>query len=421
MGAASSTESSESNYRARADTSLVLPADNVHSSVQAIYTSQGTPSNSISTSSSATVSPASSSSHQMLSSIEVEAKFNSTYEFLQFLGRGSSAEVYLIRHRGTAESYACKIVKKGTAINDQRTMATEVAIMKKIQNENLLTMYELYETSDTIWMVLELAQGDLVHSLANLRNYNEVSISKLFRQILVAVKYLHGKGIVHRDLKLDNLLYTSLLVDENAQASENPLSMEDVQVKIADFGLSALTNIKREPDAKKSLKYKQIRNLKEMWGTVEYFAPEVYNRAYGFQADIWALGCILYELLTGEIAFPYREVKPPMFERLINGLEKPKRSFEIKAGWKELSPEVQSLIKGMLKLNPAKRFDIDECLQHPWISGVSHTSRHKMELASTKKMMRDRSQRRLRRHEALLKDIEVEKRRNQALAKLNIG
>lgn len=77
--------------------------------------------------------------------------------------------------------------------------------------------------------------------------------------------------------------------------------MDACEVKIADFGLSALVRLDEDGyDAEESGKRKRYTHLKEMWGTAEYFAPEVINQAYGPQADVWALGCVLYEMLCGE-------------------------------------------------------------------------------------------------------------------------
>lgn len=328
-------------------------------------------------------------------------EFRQTYEVLRLLGRGASAEVYLIRHRQTKEEYACKIVKKtNSSMNDARTMKTETTIMKKLQDKHLLRMHELYETEDTIWMILDYAEGgDMMHALASLPNYSERSVAKIFKQMLLGVKYLHSEGIVHRDLKLDNILYTK---EEEGESEES-----EIQVKIADFGLSALTSVKRTSENSK--KVKSMKSLKEMWGTTEYFAPEVYERAYGSQADIWALGCILYEMLTGDVAFPFRDSNDDsLLDKVMTKAmlkKKALRSFEMKDGWKELSAEAQSLIKGMLKRNATMRFDVDECLAHPWITGEGLDARHSQELNRTTKIVKERSERRLRRYESLINEM----------------
>jgi len=169
-----------------------------------------------------------------------------------------------------------------------------------------------------------------------------------------------------------------------------------------------------------------------MWGTVEYFAPEVYSRAYGFQADIWSLGCILYEMLTGEIAFPTRELQPTLTEKLFVKMKgmttsyshAQRREFEKRTNYKELSGDVRDLLKGMLKPNPLKRFDIDECLAHPWITLAETIDDsdfyYNHELIGAKKIVRERSLRRVKRYEALVKEIERDDRRKHALSVLNL-
>jgi serine/threonine protein kinase len=107
-----------------------------------------------------------------------------------------------------------------------------------------------------------------------------------------------------------------------------------------------------------------------MWGTKEYFAPEVFEKAYGPQVDVWSLGCVLYELLVGETPFPVREKPTSAVERvLLNGGHKTKRSFELRPGWQALSSEARDLISRMLKVNPRRRLSVAECLAHPWITG----------------------------------------------------
>lgn len=243
----------------------------------------------------------------------IMTKLKETYEFDKVLGSGSSAEVISVRHRTTGKKYACKVVKRNNSMNDSRTMQTEANIMKRLDHPNIVHMHEVYESPDRLWMIMELSQGEFLEALSHCVAYNEFIVAKLFRQILLAVRYLHAKGIVHRDIKLENLLYT--------------IEDGEYKVQLTDFGLSALT-AKPSENAKENKKFNQ---LKEMWGTTEYFAPEVYNRAYGYQADTWSLGCLLFELLTGEVAFGYREVDEPFIDRLLlNGGKKFPRQFETK-------------------------------------------------------------------------------------------
>jgi len=194
---------------------------------------------------------------------------------------------------------------------------------------------------------------------------------------------------------------------ENILTVSNPNEKTKFSIKITDFGLSTLVSMdtlhnehkKRtnslstmNPKQQKqhhiltkklahvtdtSLVYsnKQLNILHQRWGTEAYFAPEIYERAYGYQADIWSLGCVLYEMLTGELAFPYRERKVSMIHRwLWHGGRKPPRLFAMKYNYGLLSDTAKSLLKGMLHPNPMKRFHIDECLAHPFFNSVTNNN-----------------------------------------------
>jgi len=165
-----------------------------------------------------------------------------------------------------------------------------------------------------------------------------------------------------------------------------------------------------------------------LWGTAEYFAPEMYSdqskhnqphqdKGYGYQVDIWALGCLLYEMLTGELAFPFRELyhKPSLFTRLVfYGGHKPQRWFERLSGYKALSMEAKDLLQKMLHPNPKKRLQIDECLHHIWLSSAacalaSSTCNASFEqrmrhMSNPAKTMRTRQIERLKRKEMLQRD-----------------
>jgi serine/threonine protein kinase len=130
-----------------------------------------------------------------------------TYEVGRVLGHGASGQVYEVLHKTAGGKFACKVVKKNSSMNDAQSMSTEIEIMKRIRHRNVVSMYELYETPKCLWIILELVDGgDLHHYLAHTLTYNEVMASKQFKQILAGVHYLHSLGVVHRDLKLDNIL-----------------------------------------------------------------------------------------------------------------------------------------------------------------------------------------------------------------------
>lgn len=130
-----------------------------------------------------------------------------TYDIGKVLGHGASGKVYTVIHKQTQQAFACKVVKKNSSMNDAQSMSTEIEIMKRVRHRNIVSMYELYETPKCLWIILELVDGgDLHHFLAHTLHYNEVMASRQFKQILAGLHYLHSQGVVHRDLKLDNIL-----------------------------------------------------------------------------------------------------------------------------------------------------------------------------------------------------------------------
>ncbi len=125
------------------------------------------------------------------------------YTFEEKLGQGASGSVYLVRHNQTKVRYACKIIQKNGNMNDAQSMMTEMEIMKRIRHRNIVSMYELFETSKCMWVILELVDGgDLRQYLTSFSHYSEHIASQQMKQILQGIHYLHNHGVIHRDLKL---------------------------------------------------------------------------------------------------------------------------------------------------------------------------------------------------------------------------
>lgn len=151
----------------------------------------------------------------------------------------------------------------------------EVVILKKTRHRNIVRLYEFFETQKHILFVIELcAGGDLLNYVRKRRKLKEDVAKCIFKQIIMALGYCHSKSILHRDIKLDNIL-----LDSNGE------------VKICDFGVSKIV--------------KKDEIITEQCGTPAYIAPEILrDRGYtGFAVDIWSAGVVLYAMLFGTVPF----------------------------------------------------------------------------------------------------------------------
>lgn len=339
-----------------------------------------------------------------LTSRQIEELVLDKYTFIELLGRGASAEVHRVVQRRTGQELAIKVIRRDGRMNDTITMSGEAAsllALKKQQqsssSQHVAGLVELFVGKDSLFLVTRLAQhgGDMLHLLGHTISslnaesvYSERDVSLLFRHLLVAMSNIHSAGIVHRDLKFDNILYT--------MHKESKLDdYHGVELLVADFGLSAppghvsakprgllpfslKSNNKASNDKGYKAYSKRSKRLREVWGTNEYFAPEVLaGQGYGSQADVWALGCLLVEMLTGELAFSTQEQSEAAGDRMLERLslkERNLRPFELLAGWRQqaLSAEAKHLVAGLLYRDPKRRLSVEEALQHPFITNSSN-------------------------------------------------
>jgi len=288
-----------------------------------------------------------------------------SYMFDKPLGSGASGEVYLVTHKKTKEKFACKIIKKDGNMNDAESMATEIEIMKRVRHQHVVSLYEIFESSSCMWLILELVDGgDLNYFIGGHKHYSEKVIAHHFRQILSGLHYLHSQGVVHRDIKLDNVL-----VKGNHEYGE---------VKLADFGLSALVQMSNTGyDRSASSKRKSFNGLQEVWGTACYFAPELIDRNYGPQADMWSAGCILFEMLSGEHPFDAEDD-----DDLYSLIQNAKYDMNTDA-WNNVSEEAKALVRAILVTNPTTRLSASEALQSAFLTNEDHLDVHNHEVSST--------------------------------------
>ncbi|KAK2821123.1 hypothetical protein Q7C36_020466 [Tachysurus vachellii] len=251
------------------------------------------------------------------------------YDFLETLGKGTYGKVKKAVDR-TGKLVAIKSIRKENIKDEQDLIhiRREIEIMSSLNHPYIITIYEVFENKDKIVIVMEYAsKGDLFDYICE-RHISEREARHTFRQIVSAVHYCHQNGIVHRDLKLENIL-----LDANGD------------VKIADFGLSNL--------------YRRDEYLQTYCGSPLYASPEIVNgRPYkGPEVDSWSLGVLLYALVHEAMPFDGQDYKTLVRQISRGDYRKPtKRS------------DACGLIRWMLMVNPDRRATLEEIAGHWWVN-----------------------------------------------------
>ncbi|CAF3801968.1 unnamed protein product [Rotaria sordida] len=263
------------------------------------------------------------------------------------IGRGAYGEVKLCFIRGTCDRFAMKIIAKkhftvmgAHAHTFNQQIQSECSILRGLDHPCIIRVYDVYDTSDAVYIVLELVEGgELFDRIVANGQFDEITSKFLFRQMCLGVKYLHDHSITHRDLKPENVLLTSPDTNETL-------------IKITDFGLSRFIN--------------ETTLMKTFCGTPNYLAPEVLSTrgeaSYTNKVDIWSLGVILYICLVGYPPFSESISGTPLNDQIIKGLYTFPDEF-----WSEVSESAKDLIRKMMCVDPTKRLTITGVLEHPWL------------------------------------------------------
>lgn len=270
------------------------------------------------------------------SSLIAEGKFQDNYVLGEEIGRGGFSVVYRATSKKDNVAWAVKIIEKSLLQDDIKLLRREIAIMKKVDHQNILRLKEIYEDGAKVYIVMELVEGsELFDRIVDKGYYSEKNAINIVSQILSAVQYLHQIGIAHRDLKPENLLCSG--------ADESEI------VKIADFGLSKIFNDEEE--------------LRTSCGTPGYVAPEVLMcESYDKSVDMWGIGIITYILLAGYPPF-YAESDVALFEKIMNA----EYDFEDDC-WDDVSELAKDFIKHLLVKEASQRYTAEEAIRHPWLA-----------------------------------------------------
>eukprot|EP00128_Syssomonas_multiformis_P001269 Colp12_sorted_trinity150504_noHs@30093 len=254
------------------------------------------------------------------------------YRLKQDLGSGSFAQVKLGVHVLTAEKVAVKIIDKSKLDEKhEQLLQREIAMMEKVHHPNILRIYEVIETHHRLFIIMEYAPGgEMFNYVLQHGRYTEEEAKKHFGPVIAGIEHCHEKKIVHRDIKAQNILF-------------------DIygNVKVADFGFSTMA---------------QDNKLNTFCGSPPYAAPELFKEEIyaGEPVDVWALGILLYFMVTGNMPFEADTVTK-LRQKVLEG------KFTCPS---YVSANCKDLIEKLLILDPAQRYTIAQIKAHPWMAGV---------------------------------------------------
>jgi len=278
---------------------------------------------------------------------------------LKCIGKGAFGEVYLTSKIGTKEKFATKkIDKKFIKEKKKKYLDNEIKILNEISHENIIKLFEVKETYNSYYLVMELCTGGSLFDCLDeyQKKYNqpfsEEIVQYLMKQIVSAIKYIHNKNIIHRDLKLENIL-----VNFNSEEDKKNINMLKSKIKLIDFGFARYLS---NSDLAFSILGSPLNmdpGILEVYNKLKKM--EYYNK-YGYdeKADIWSLGSICYEMIIGKSPFDSKSLK-----QLINKVKKGKYYLPT-----YLSKEVISFINGMLKYDLKKRLSADLLYKHEFLN-----------------------------------------------------
>lgn len=276
-------------------------------------------------------------------------KIGNYYGVTGLVGMGSFAEVRVGYDKSTGQQVAIKVMKKNKRDTElMRSVECEMNfISKNIDHENIVATYDVFDTRDNLFIVMEYMPGGMLYDiLANEGYFSEKNAASVMRDLLEAVKCLHSNDIVHRDIKPENVL---------ALHKTWPL-----KVKLADFGLAdfVLENSFGE------------KSTCGMYGTPFFVAPEVIRaETYTPAVDIWSLGVLAYNMLSGKLPFDGNNIK-----EVLRRVRAGRYSFP-DAEWGDISEDAKDFIRGLLEVDAKKRLTAREALQHPWLTSTNISER----------------------------------------------
>ena len=261
------------------------------------------------------------------------------YKKIKDLGSGSYGSVYKAKNLIFENVVAIKVIEKVQEnMIDDLEIKNEINILKSLSHPNIVKIYEFFDTAIYYYIITEYCKkGELFSYITNV--YSESQLSVLFYQVFSGLCYLHEKKILHRDLKLENLMISE--IEKDITTGE-----EYFWVKIIDFGTAKI--------------FHKNKTEKAVIGSSYYIAPEVLNQKYNEKCDTWSVGVILYMTLAGVAPFDGKNDDDIIRHIRIGKYNKNDERYA------KHSDEVKDLVDQLLVKDIKKRLSAKEALKHPW-------------------------------------------------------
>lgn len=251
------------------------------------------------------------------------------FEIGKPLGKGKFGNVYLAREKQSKYVVALKVLNKQQLMKSsmEHQLRREIEIQSHLRHRSILRLYGYFYDSKRVYLIIEYApQGELYKKLVRAGRFSEKQSALYIQEMARALIYMHSKHVIHRDIKPENLL-----VGFNGE------------LKIADFGWSV-----HAPSSRRTT----------LCGTLDYLPPEmIENKPHDENVDVWTLGVLMFEFLTGAPPFETENTKET-YRRIAHVDLK----FPI-----YVSSEAQDLLVKILRHDPQQRISLDRVLEHPWI------------------------------------------------------
>jgi serine/threonine protein kinase len=251
------------------------------------------------------------------------------FEIGKPLGQGKFGNVYLAREKKHKFIVALKVLFKKQLMHAkvEHQLRREIEIQTRLRHPNVLRLFGYFHDKDRIFLILEFAgKGEIFKELSNLHRYNEKTAATYIRDVASALEYCHSKHVIHRDIKPENLL-----IDINGR------------IKIGDFGWAV---------------HAPANKRQTLCGTLDYLPPEmIEGHLHDHCVDIWALGVLCYEFLTGRPPFESSNQKETY--RKITNLEFKFPSY--------VTEGARDFIRKLLVKEPKKRLPLAKVPEHHWI------------------------------------------------------